>query len=37
MKSWNIIRRYEHTPDLPVLAEVEVLVIGGVSCWCCRS
>ncbi len=29
MKSWNIIRRYEHTPDLPVLAEVEVLVIGG--------
>ncbi|EKZ9012533.1 FAD-dependent oxidoreductase [Vibrio alginolyticus] len=29
MKYWNIIRRYEHTPDLPVLAEVEVLVIGG--------
>jgi len=29
MKSWNIIRRYESTPDLPVLAEVEVLVIGG--------
>ncbi|MCY9804137.1 FAD-dependent oxidoreductase [Vibrio scophthalmi] len=29
MKSWNIIRRFESLPDLPILAETEVLVIGG--------
>ncbi|EGU48477.1 FAD dependent oxidoreductase [Vibrio ichthyoenteri ATCC 700023] len=29
MKSWNIIRRFESLPDLPILAEAEVLVIGG--------
>ncbi|MFA0413102.1 FAD-dependent oxidoreductase [Vibrio renipiscarius] len=29
MKSWNIIRRYESLPELPILAETEVLVIGG--------
>ncbi|MDA0106849.1 FAD-dependent oxidoreductase [Vibrio sp. La 4.2.2] len=29
MKSWSIIRRYETQPDLPVLAEVDVLVVGG--------
>lgn len=29
MKSWNIIRRFESLPELPILAETEVLVIGG--------
>ncbi len=29
MKDWQIIRRFEQLPDLPVLAEVDVLVIGG--------
>lgn len=29
MKNWQIIRRFEQLPDLPVLAEVDVLVIGG--------
>lgn len=29
MKNWNIVRRFEQIPDLPVLAEVDVLVIGG--------
>ncbi|PSW71724.1 FAD-dependent oxidoreductase [Photobacterium sp. GB-50] len=29
MKSWSIIRRYESLPELPILAEAEVLVIGG--------
>ena len=29
MKSWKIIQRYESLPELPILAETEVLVIGG--------
>lgn len=29
MKDWQIIRRFEQLPDLPVLAKVDVLVIGG--------
>lgn len=29
MKSWNIINRHNGMPDLPVLADVDVLVIGG--------
>lgn len=29
MKDWKIVRRFEQVPDLPVLAEVDVLVIGG--------
>ncbi|NOH61061.1 FAD-dependent oxidoreductase [Vibrio sp. RE88] len=29
MKDWKIVRRFEQLPDLPVLAEVDVLVIGG--------
>ncbi|NAZ45488.1 FAD-dependent oxidoreductase [Vibrio toranzoniae] len=29
MKNWQIIRRFEQLPDLPVLADVDVLVIGG--------
>lgn len=29
MKGWNIIHRFEQMPDLPILAEVDILVIGG--------
>jgi hypothetical protein len=29
MKDWKIVRRFEQVPDLPILAEVDVLVIGG--------
>lgn len=29
MKDWKIVRRFEQIPDLPILAEVDVLVIGG--------
>ncbi|MGI2259285.1 FAD-dependent oxidoreductase [Shewanella sp. GXUN23E] len=29
MNNWKIIRRYEQMPDLPVLAEIDVLVAGG--------
>ncbi|RWX56353.1 FAD-dependent oxidoreductase [Photobacterium chitinilyticum] len=29
MKDWKIVHRFEAVPDLPVLAEVDVLVIGG--------
>lgn len=29
MKDWKIVRRFEQTPDLPILASVDVLVIGG--------
>lgn len=29
MKGWQIIQRYESVPDLPVLAAIDVLVVGG--------
>ncbi|WCE28669.1 FAD-dependent oxidoreductase [Vibrio sp. SCSIO 43137] len=29
MKDWKIVRRFEQVPDLPILASVDVLVIGG--------
>lgn len=29
MKNWKIVHRYEQKPDLPVLATLDVLVIGG--------
>ncbi|MFC1234170.1 FAD-dependent oxidoreductase [Vibrio sp. F74] len=29
MKDWKIVQRFEEQPDLPVLASIEVLVIGG--------
>ena len=29
MNNWKIIRRYEQMPDLPVLADIDVLVAGG--------
>ncbi|REG81805.1 FAD-dependent oxidoreductase [Marinomonas pollencensis] len=29
MKNWKIVHRYEQKPDLPVLANLDVLVIGG--------
>ncbi len=29
MRNWKIIRRYEQLPDLPILAQVDVLVAGG--------
>lgn len=29
MKNWNIINRYEELPDLPVLADIDVLVVGA--------
>lgn len=29
MKDWKLVRRFEQMPDLPILAEVDVLVIGG--------
>lgn len=31
MKDWKIVQRLEQQPDLPVLASVDVLVIGGGS------
>ncbi len=29
MKDWKIVRRFEQIPDLPILASIDVLVIGG--------
>ncbi|EJC7036912.1 FAD-dependent oxidoreductase [Vibrio alginolyticus] len=29
MKDWKIVQRYEQVPDLPILGNVDVLVIGG--------
>lgn len=31
MKEWKLERRFDHLPDLPVLREVDVLVVGGGS------
>lgn len=29
MKNWDLVNRYEQMPDLPILADIDVLVIGG--------
>ena len=31
MKEWKLESRFDHLPDLPVLREVDVLVVGGGS------
>jgi FAD-dependent oxidoreductase family protein len=29
IEGWNVVARHQHAPDLPVLADVDVLVVGG--------
>lgn len=29
MKNWQTVNRFDHLPDLPILDEIDVLVIGG--------